>query len=61
MKIAELTEKETKKFEEEKEKKLRKEYEKVKQKHEGEMNAFNSKKNATIDNARKKRALEFDV
>jgi hypothetical protein len=61
VKIIELTGKEGNKYEEEKEKKLRKDFDKIKTKQESELNAFLAKKNSIIDNERKNRALQFDT
>ena len=60
MQIAELTNIENIKFLDEKERKIRKEAEKIKTKHDTEMNAFNLKTQAAYNEFKKNRALEFD-
>ena len=58
--IAELTHAETAKFLDEKERKIRKEAEKIKVKQENEMNSFNLKITSSYNEFKKNRALEFD-
>lgn len=58
--IAELTNADNNKFQEEKEKKFRLYAEKIKTKHENELNAFNQKTQGAYGEFKKNRALEFD-
>ena len=60
MQIAELTNFDNLKFLEEKERKIRKEAEKIKVKQDNEMNSFNLKTQAAYNEFKKNRALEFD-
>jgi hypothetical protein len=58
--IAELTNTDNSKFLDEKERKIRKEAEKLKTKQDNEMNAFNLKTQAAYNEFKKNRAIEFD-
>jgi hypothetical protein len=58
--ITELTDLENLKFLEEKERKIRKEADKIKVKQDNEMNAFNLKTQAAYNEFKKNRAIEFD-
>lgn len=60
MQIAELTNTDNSKFLDEKERKIRKEAEKLKTKQDNEMNAFNLKTQAAYNEFKKNRAIEFD-
>lgn len=55
-----MTNDENGKYIEEKERKLRKEVEKIKLKQDNETNAFNMKMNSTYGEFKKNRATEFD-
>lgn len=58
--IAELTNADTAKFLEEKEKKIRLLAEKIKTKHENELYAFNLKTQSAYGEFKKNRAIEFE-
>ena len=60
MKIAELSQIENQRFLEEKDRKLRKELENIKQKQEMEISAFQLKMSAAYNEFKKARALDFD-
>ncbi len=60
MKIAELTQSENKRFQDEKERKLKKELENIKQKQEMEISSFQLKMSAAYNEFKKARAVDFD-
>lgn len=60
MKIAELTQQENQKFLEEKDRKLKKELENIKQKQDMEISAFQLKMSAAYNEFKKARAVDFD-
>lgn len=60
VKVAELTQVDQDRYYQEKEMKLKKEVEKVKMKHDNEINAMNLKVNAAFGEFKKNRAVEFD-